>query len=139
MMTFTLRGDGSSRFADGNRWGVFPSVALAWKVNEEAFLKNVDAISEFKVRAGWGITGQQEGIGDYTYMATYTPNRDYAFYPVAGDGITYRPDAYNDKLTWEKTTTWNAGIDLGFLNNRLTFNLDWYYRKTKDLINTVYV
>ena len=139
MMTFTLRGDGSSRFADGNRWGVFPSVALAWKVNEEAFLKNVDAISEFKVRAGWGITGQQEGIGDYTYMATYTPNRDYAFYPVAGDGSTYRPDAYNDKLTWEKTTTWNAGIDLGFLNNRLTFNLDWYYRKTKDLINTVYV
>ena len=140
LLTFTLRGDGSSRFAKGNRWGVFPSVALAWKLKEESFLKNVNALSDAKLRLGWGITGQQEGIGDYTYISTYTPNAAHAYYNIGyANGLNYRPDAYNPDLTWEKTTTWNAGIDLAFLNNRLEFNLDWYYRKTKDLINSVYV
>ena len=139
MLTFTLRDDGSSRFHKNKRWGVFPSVALAWKINEEAFLKNVENVSDFKLRLGWGITGQQEGIGDYTYIATYTPNSQGAYYPLFGDGHTYRPDAYNPDLTWEKTTTWNAGIDLGFMNDALTFNLDYYHRETKDLINTVVV
>ena len=139
LLTFTLRDDGSSRFSKDNRWGLFPSVALAWKINEEGFLKNVNAISDMKLRLGWGITGQQEGIGDYTYFASYTTNSKGAYYPILGEGITYRPDAYNDNLTWEKTTTWNAGLDLGFIDNRLTMSLDWYYRKTKDLINTVFV
>jgi iron complex outermembrane receptor protein len=139
LMTFTLRDDGSSRFSKGNKWGLFPAVALAWKINEEPFIKRIEAISDMKLRAGYGVTGQQEGIGDYTYIATYTPNVDHAYYPAVGDGTTYRPDAYNNNLTWEKTKTWNAGLDLGLLNNRLTFNLDWYYRKTTDLINTVYV
>ncbi len=139
LLTATLRGDGSSRFASGNRWGVFPSVALAWRVKEEKFLRNVDAISDFKVRLGYGITGQQEGIGDYTSFATYTTNGKGAYYPIVGDGTTYRPDAYNEELTWEKTTTYNAGIDLSFLNERLTFTGDYYYRKTTDLINTAYV
>ncbi len=139
LLTFTLRDDGSSRFSKHNRWGLFPSVALAWRVKEEPFLVNVDAISDFKVRLGWGMTGQQEGIGDYTYFATYTRNSQGAYYPVVGDGVTYRPDAYNTDLTWEKTTTYNAGIDLSFLNDRITFNFDYYYRKTTDLINTAYV
>ncbi len=139
LVTFTLRDDGSSRFAKKKRWGLFPSVALAWRAKEETFLKNVDAISDFKVRAGWGITGQQEGIGDYTYFATYTQNSQGAYYPVVGDGTTYRPDAYNTDLTWEKTTTYNVGIDLSFLNDRLTATVDYYYRKTTDLINTAYV
>jgi iron complex outermembrane receptor protein len=139
MLTFTLRDDGSSRFSKDNRWGVFPSLALAWKINEEPFLKKAEWLSDFKLRLGWGITGQQEGIGDYTYIATYTPNSQGAYYPVFGDGRTYRPDAYNPELTWEKTTTWNAGIDFGILNNRLTMNFDVYHRKTKDLINTVTV
>ncbi len=140
LLTFTLRGDGSSRFAKGNRWGVFPSLALAWKMKEETFLKNIDFLSDAKLRLGWGITGQQEGIGDYTYIPTYTPNADHAYYNIGlNNGVTYRPDAYNPNLTWEKTTTWNAGIDLSFLNNRLEFTVDWYYRKTKDLINSVYV
>jgi len=139
LLTFTLRDDGSSRFSKNNRWGLFPSAAFAWKINEEPFLKNVNAISDMKLRLGWGITGQQEGIGDYTYFASYTTNSKGAYYPILGDGTTYRPDAYNPNLTWEKTTTWNAGIDLGFMNNRLTMSLDWYYRKTKDLINTVFV
>lgn len=139
LLTFTLRGDGSSRFSKDNRWGVFPSVALAWKIKEESFLRDVSAVSDIKLRLGWGITGQQEGIGDYTYMPTYTPNLDHGYYAAIGDGAIVRPDAYNNDLTWEKTTTWNAGLDLAFLNNRLQFTLDWYYRKTKDLINDVYV
>ncbi len=139
LLTATVRGDGSSRFSPGNRWGVFPSVALAWRLKEEAFLKDVEALSDFKLRLGYGITGQQEGIGDYTYFASYTPNRNGAYYPIVGDGITYRPDAYNNDLTWEKTTTYNAGIDLSFWDNRLTANIDYYYRKTTDLINTVYI
>ena len=139
LVTFTLRDDGSSRFSKDNRWGVFPSAAFAWKINEEPFLRNAKAVSDLKLRLGWGITGQQEGIGDYTYFASYTTNSKGAYYPILGEGVTYRPDAYNNNLTWEKTTTWNAGLDLGFMDNRLTMSLDWYYRKTKDLINTVFV
>ena len=145
MLTFTLRADGSSRFNwlkgnENKQWGYFPALALAWKMKEEPFLKNIDFLSDAKLRLGWGITGQQEGIGDYTYIPVFKPNGNtHAMYPVLGDGSTYRPQAYNPHLTWEKTTTWNAGIDLGFLNNRIEFNLDWYYRKTTDLINTVFV
>ena len=145
MLTFTLRADGSSRFnwMKGNpnqQWGYFPAMALAWKMKEESFLKNIDVLTDAKLRLGWGITGQQEGIGDYTYIPVFKPNTNsHALYPVLDNGTTYRPEAFNAHLTWEKTTTWNAGIDLSFLNNRLEFNLDWYYRKTTDLINTVFV
>ena len=144
MLTATLRADGSSRFnwldtGDNKQWGLFPSVAVAWKINEEPFLKNAKWLSDLKLRAGWGITGQQEGIGDYTYIPTYTPNSQGAYYMLFGDGRTYRPDAYNNALTWEKTTTWNAGLDFGFMRNRLTFNVDFYHRKTTDLINTVVI
>lgn len=145
MLTFTMRADGSSRFnwiksqGKDRQWGYFPSAALAWRISEEPFMKDIKAINDLKLRLGWGRTGQQDGIGDYTYIPTYTPNLDHAYYPVSGNGVTYRPDAYNPNLTWEKTTTYNAGIDLSLLNNRMTFNVDWYYRKTKDLINSVYV
>lgn len=139
LFTFTLRDDGSSRFAKKNRWGLFPSAALAWKIKEESFLREVDAVSDLKLRVGYGITGQQEGIGDYTYFASYTPNSEGAYYPILGNGMTYRPDAYNGDLTWEKTTTYNIGLDWGFFNNRFTAGVDYYYRKTKDLINDVYV
>src|SRR5574344_695222 len=140
LVTFTLRGDGSSRFASGHRWGTFPSAAFAWKMKEESFLKNIQAIRDAKLRLCCGSTGQQEGIGDYGYIETYKPNADHAYYNIGlNNGVTYRPDATNNELTWEKTTTYNVGLDLSFLNDRLTFGLDWYYRKTKDLINTVYV
>ena len=139
LLTVTLRNDGSSRFHKDNRWGLFPSVAAAWKINEEAFLKDSKVVSDLKLRLGWGKTGQQEGIGDYTYFASYTTNGLGAYYPIVGNGMTYRPDAYNAALTWEKTTTYNAGIDLSLLNDRFTVNLDYYYRKTTDLINTVAV
>jgi iron complex outermembrane receptor protein len=145
MLTFTLRADGSSRFnwLPGNKnqqWGYFPAVALAWRMKEESFLKNVSFLSDAKLRLGWGLTGQQEGIGDYTYIPVFKPNSNtHAMYPVLGDGTTYRPQAYNPELTWEKTTTWNAGIDLSFWNSRVELAVDWYYRKTTDLINTVFV
>ena len=143
MFTATVRHDGSSRFKD--HWATFPSFALGWKIKEEAFLKDVDAVSDLKLRLGYGMTGQQEGIGDYNYFASYNVNTNSdSYYPVdkpvsEGGGILYRPNAYNQDLTWETTTTYNAGIDFGFVDNRLTGSVDYYYRNTKDLLNQVYV
>ena len=135
MVTATLRADGSSRFGKGNKWGYFPSVALGWKINEESFLKNVKALSELKLRLGWGMTGQQEGIGDYNYIPAYQqPTSSQALYPVAGDGYQYIPLGYNEDLKWETTTTYNVGLDFGFLNNRITGSLDVYHRKTTDML-----
>ena len=137
MLTATVRYDGSSRFKD--HWALFPSFAFGWRIKEEAFLKNVDVLSDLKLRLGYGQTGQQEGIGDYNYFASYTMGHGNRFeYPLVGDAI-YRPNAYNSDLTWETTTTYNAGIDFGFWNGRLTGSVDTYYRKTTDLLNTVYV
>lgn len=139
MLTATMRADGSSKFNKDNRWGYFPSVAFAWRVNREAFLKDAHWLSDLKLRLGYGLTGQQEGIGEYTYFNTYTINREHAFYPIFGDGVpgyTSRPDAYNLDLTWEKTATWNAGVDISILDNRFTAAVDWYYRHTTDLLQT---
>ena len=139
LFTFTMRADGSSRFHKDNRWGYFPSAALGWKIKNEAFLKDVDVVSDMKLRLGWGMTGQQEGIPDYYYIPTYAVNSQGAYYPIVGNGATYRPDAYNTNLTWEKTTTYNVGIDMSFLKDRLSATVDYYYRKTTDLLNTVAV
>ena len=138
MLTATFRADGSSRFHEDNRWGYFPSVAFAWKINEEAFMKDLTWWNEFKLRLGWGMTGQQDIGTDFGYVTHYTVSDSYAQYPF-GDIYygTMRPSAYTPDLKWETTTTYNAGIDLGFLNNRITANVDGYYRETKDLLNTV--
>ena len=140
LLTFTARYDGSSRFADGHRWGFFPSAAFAWRVKEENFLKDVNAISDFKLRLGWGKTGQQDTGKEY-YTPIYKKGVSlHHLYPVGGiqnnPGTLYLPLAYNDDLTWETTTTWNVGIDYGMFNQRLTINLDAYYRKTTDLLST---
>lgn len=140
LFTATVRQDGSSRFHKDNRWGLFPSFALGWKLKEEAFLKDVDVLSDLKLRLGYGITGQQNiNSGDYPYLAVYETNKDGAYYPILGEGITYRPNAYNPDLKWEKTTTYNVGVDFGFLNNRINGAVDYYYRKTTDLLNSVFV
>lgn len=140
LFTATVRQDGSSRFHKNNRWGLFPSFALGWKLKEEAFLKDVDVLSDLKLRLGYGITGQQNiNSGDYPYLAVYETNKDGAYYPILGEGITYRPNAYNPDLKWEKTTTYNVGVDFGFLNNRINGAVDYYYRKTTDLLNSVFV
>lgn len=138
MLTATFRADGSSRFAKGHKWGYFPSVALAWRINDEKFMKNLKWWNEFKLRLGWGQTGQQDIGYDFLYSLLYTTSNSYAQYPF-GDTYYYtvRPDKYNPELTWETTTTWNAGLDFAFLNNRITANIDGYYRKTTDLIQEV--
>lgn len=138
MLTATFRADGSSRFAKGHKWGYFPSVALAWRINDEKFMKNLKWWNEFKLRLGWGQTGQQDIGYDFLYSLLYTTSNSYAQYPF-GDTYYYtvRPDKYNPELTWETTTTWNAGLDFAFLNNRITANIDGYYRKTTDLIQKV--
>ena len=140
LFTATVRQDGSSRFHKNNRWGLFPSFALGWKLKEEAFLKDVDVLSDLKLRLGYGITGQQNiNSGDYPYLAVYETNKDGAYYPILGEGTTYRPNAYNPDLKWEKTTTYKVGLDFGFLNNRINGAVDYYYRKTTDLLNSVFV
>ena len=138
MLTFTVRRDGSSRFKE--HWATFPSAAFGWKINEEAFLKNVKALSELKLRLGWGKTGQQDGIGNYNYFASYNVNINNkdGRYPIKGvndAGVLYRPDAYNEDLKWETTTTYNIGLDFGLFNNRVSGSVDLYKRKTTDLIN----
>ena len=138
MLTATVRRDGSSRFKE--HWATFPSVAFGWKINEEAFLKNVKWIYELKLRLGWGKTGQQDGIGDYNYFASYNVNTTNVDgrYPLVGlndDGLMYRPNAYNQDLKWETTTTTNVGLDFSVFNNRFSGSIDYYYRKTTDLIN----
>ena len=140
LITATFRADGSSRFSEGNKWGYFPSAALAWKIANEPFLKNVKWLNDLKLRLGWGMTGQQNGIDDFYYAATYVRSDSYAMYPF-GDTYYYttRPSKYNNDLTWEKTTTYNAGIDFSALNNRFTASVDAYYRKTTDLLATVSV
>ena len=142
MLTATVRRDGSSRFKE--HWATFPSVAFGWKINEEPIFKNVNWLSELKLRLGWGKTGQQDGIGNYTYFASYNVNNNNVDgrYPISGvndNGLLYRPDAYNENLKWETTTTSNIGLDFGFFNGRVTGSVDYYYRKTTDLINTAFV
>ncbi len=140
LVTLTIRDDGTSRFSKANRWSLFPSVALGWKIEEEAFLDNADYINDLKLRLGWGITGQQNIGSNYAYLPTYVVNQLGGYYEFDEDRITVeRPDAYNSDLKWEETTTWNAGVDFGIYNNKFTASLDFYYRETKDLLNTVAV
>ena len=138
LFTFTFRADGSSRFADGHRWGYFPAAAFAWRVKDENFLKDVDIISDAKLRLSWGKTGQQDtGKEYYTPAYSVTTNSHYT-YPIGPNttGYLYRPLVFNKELTWETTTTWNLGIDFGMFNQRLTLTADAYYRKTTDLLCT---
>ena len=138
LLTFTLRDDGTSRFQN-NKWGVFPSAALAWRVNEESFLKNVDWLSNLKLRLGWGITGQQNiGQGDYPSIPTYHTNQAGSLYQFGNSVITpITPRGYAAEIKWEETTTYNIGLDFGFANNRINGSVDVYQRKTKDLLNEV--
>jgi len=138
MVTATVRNDGSSRFKE--HWATFPSFAFAWRINEENLFKQIDWLSDLKLRLSWGMTGQQEGIGDYNYFAIYEMNKgNESYYPIAGDGSLARPKAYDPNLKWETTTSYNVGFDWGILKQRLTGSVDWYYRKTTDLLNSATV
>jgi iron complex outermembrane receptor protein len=139
LLTFTLRNDGTSRFSPDTRWGLFPSVALAWKVNEESFLRDSKTISQLKLRLGYGITGQQNiQQGDYPYLPLYTYSQVNAQYQMGNlFYTTIRPEGYDANIKWEETTTYNLGIDYGFAADRYYGSLDFYYRQTKDLINFI--
>ncbi|MBO4802188.1 MAG: TonB-dependent receptor [Bacteroidaceae bacterium] len=138
LFTATLRNDGSSRFKD--HWSLFPSFAFAWKLKEEPLLRDLDHLSDAKLRLSYGVTGQQEGIGDYNYFAVYSANQGSStYYPLLGNGTLYRPAAYDPDLKWESTTTYNIGLDLSYFKNRLTLSLDGYIRNTTDLLNSAYV
>ena len=135
LLTATLRRDGSSRFSENNRWGMFPSVALAWSIINEPFMEGTrDVLSNLKLRLGYGITGQQD-IGDYMYLTKYVfstnTNTQY------NGTFLLKPDGYSPDLKWEETHTYNVAIDYGFLNNRINGSLEFYVKKTKDLLNTV--
>ena len=138
LLTFTIRDDGTSRFQN-NKWGVFPSAALAWRISEENFMKNVDWLSNLKLRLGWGITGQQNiNQGDYPSIATYHTNQHGSLYMFGNNVIIpITPKGYASQIKWEETTTYNIGLDFGFLGNRINGSIDVYMRKTKDLLNKV--
>lgn len=138
LVTAALRTDGSSKFNPNNRWGVFPSAAFAWKVKDEAFLKSSSTVSDLKLRLGYGVTGQQDGIGNFDYISYYNLSSATATYQL-GDQYyqMYRPGGYYYERKWEQTTTYNAGLDYGFINNRIYGSIDVYYKKTTDLLNEI--
>jgi TonB-linked SusC/RagA family outer membrane protein len=138
LLTGTIRRDASSRFAENNWVGLFPSGAFAWRMKDEDFLKNSNTISDLKLRVGYGETGQQEGIGLYDYLPRYSQSNAQAqyqfgntFYPL------YRPAGYNPNLKWEQTATSNIGLDFGLWNGRISGTLDFYLKKTKDLLSVI--
>ena len=138
LLTATLRNDGTSRFQN-NKWGLFPSVALAWRISEEPFLKNVDWLSNLKLRLGYGITGQQNiGQGDYPSIATYHTNQAGSYYWFGNSMIIpITPKGYAAQIKWEETTTYNVGLDFGFWNDRLRTSVDLYKRDTRDILNYI--
>ncbi|MBG9376472.1 SusC/RagA family TonB-linked outer membrane protein [Panacibacter sp. DH6] len=137
LLTASLRRDASSKFSKENRVGYFPALAAAWKLKDQ-FFKTSSFISDLKLRLGWGITGQQDGIGYYSYLPVYKASNNTAQYQFGDMFYTFlRPEGYDPNIRWETTTTSNAGIDFGFFNNRITGNVDYFYKKTKDLLSTV--
>jgi len=139
LLTFTLRDDASSRFSPSTRWGLFPSAAFAWQINKESFMRDSKTISDLKLRLSYGVTGQQDlGLNDYPYIALYNQSTIYSnymfgstFYPLL------KPTGYDENIKWEETTSYNAGIDFGFMRNRITASVDVYFKQTKDLLNEI--
>jgi len=138
LLTASIRQDGSSRFAGDNKWGMFPSVALAWKMKDENFLASNRTVSDLKLRVSYGVTGQQDGINNYDYLSFFSLSSPNATYQFGNEYFQmYRPGAYNPNIKWEETTTANIGLDFGFLNNRINGSIDVYQKKTNDLLNEI--
>ena len=140
LFTASVRYDGSSRFSKKNRWGFFPSGAFAWNIKQENWLKDTKAVSQLKLRLSAGQTGQQDGIANYSYMPIYYLSTDaYGRYNMGSDGLQYyyTPGSYDPDITWETTTTYNVGVDIGFCDDRISGNVDAYMRNTTDLLNNV--
>lgn len=138
LLTATLRRDGSSKFGEENKWGLFPAAALAWKLKDESFLKNSRVVSDLKLRLGYGITGQQDGIGNFIYLSYYSLSNVAAEYPFGNNYYQmYRPAGRNEGIKWEETATANLALDYGFLDNRINGSIDFYIKKTKDLFQSI--
>jgi TonB-linked SusC/RagA family outer membrane protein len=138
LLTGTVRSDVSTKFAPGIRTATFPSVAGAWVLSNEDFLKGNTTLTNLKLRLGWGKTGNEDGIGDYDYLADYSLSATTAQYQLGNTFYQYlRPGAFYPGRTWEQTATTNAGIDYGFLNGRLSGSIDFYYRTTEHLLATI--
>ncbi len=137
LITASLRRDASSKFSRENRVGYFPAVAAAWKLKDD-FFKSVNVISDLKLRLGWGSTGQQDGIPYYSYLPYYSQSNSAAQYQFGNTYYSFlRPSAYDPERRWESTATTNVGLDFGFLNNRISGSVDYYIKKTKDLLSVV--
>lgn len=138
LITFTLRDDATSRFSPDTRWGLFPSLALGWKFINLPWLESVrDVMNEGKLRLSWGVTGQQAVASYNNFTPLYSISQNVVYYPSPNGGAWVNPlypNAYDENLKWEETTTWNVGVDLGFLNNRFNVSAEWYLRDTKDLL-----
>jgi TonB-linked SusC/RagA family outer membrane protein len=138
LLTGTIRKDGSSRFGANHKYGYFPSVAGAWRIHDEDFLKDSKILSDLKLRVGYGVTGQQDGIGNYSYVTSYSLGNQQAQYQLGSTFYSlYRPSGSDPDIKWEQSATTNVGIDYGFLNNRITGAVDVYYKNTTDLLNAV--
>jgi TonB-linked SusC/RagA family outer membrane protein len=139
MFTANMRADGSSKLAPGHRWGYFPSVSAAWRISSESFMKDFTWIDDLKIRGGWGQTGNQSGLGDYSYLQRYSITRMDWTDPKYTDAVPSinQSTLRNHELTWETTTQTNIGLDLTVLKNRLTFYADLYYKKTTNMLMNV--
>lgn len=138
LLTGTLRRDASTKFSENHWVGWFPSGAFAWRIKDEGFLRGSRTVSDLKLRMGYGVTGQQEGIGYYDYLPRYSVSNGQALYQFGNTFYDlYRPAGYNPNLKWEETSTANIGLDFGFFNGRISGTVDLYLKKTKDLLSVV--
>lgn len=138
LLTATVRRDGSSRFNEDNRWGTFPAFALAWRIKEESFLKNSRTVSDLKLRLGYGVTGQQDGIGLYDYITYYTLSNNAAQYQLGNNYFNlFRPNGYYANRQWEQTETYNVGLDYSLFDNRVSGSIEGYLKKTTQLLNEI--
>ena len=138
ILSGSIRTDGSSRFSPSTRWGTFPSAAFTWRMQQENFLRDSRVLSNLNWRISYGITGNQDGIADYSYLPAYGLSDNTSMVQFGSNYYNMAtPAAYDANIKWEQTATWNAGLDYGFLNNRIVGSIDLYYKKTKDLLNTV--
>jgi iron complex outermembrane receptor protein len=134
LLTVSVRRDGSSRFAPGRQWGTFPAVALGWRVNEEPWFENLGWLSELKLRASWGVNGNQE-IGDYLWISSYEFGDERAQVQFGNQFVpTIRPTAVDPEIRWEETTSYNLGFDYGLFDNRVTGSVEYYFKDTDDLL-----
>ncbi|MBS7333749.1 MAG: SusC/RagA family TonB-linked outer membrane protein [Weeksellaceae bacterium] len=140
IVTGTLRADASSKFDTGEKWGYFPSVAVAWNMTNEEFLKGSSVVSDLKLRAGFGQVGNSNGLGTFKYMTRYDISQSTAYYQFGNQFYqTYRPSPRSEGLKWEVAQTLNIGLDYSLFKNRIYGSIDVYQKKTKDLIANVYI